>query len=183
MTMPLLYTVSFNPQPSPQGSLDVITAPHSPSLSQNPLCSAWASFQIPSSPPHIWSTAGGGHGLGVSIISSVSTGCKVEAGESRIWNGEIIFRATDQCKPLSSCTPYFSRRWKTSLLAHMQLLSIRVSELPCCTHSEQQAGARRNRRSLFDKMLDSARDGEMDSGAVQTARADLFTESCPNRHS
>lgn len=119
MTMPLLYTVSFNPQPSPQGSLDVITAPHSPSLSQNPLCSAWASFQIPSSPPHIWSTAGGGHGLGVSIISSVLTGCKVEAGESRIWNGEIIFHATDQCKPLSSCTPYFSRRWKTSLLAHM----------------------------------------------------------------
>lgn len=118
-TLSLLYTGSFTPPLSPQGSLDVITAPHCPSLSQNRLCSAWASFRIPSSPPHIWSTAGGGHELGVSIISSVSTGCKVEAGESRIWNGEIIFRATDQCEPLSSCTPYFSRRRETSLLAHM----------------------------------------------------------------
>lgn len=61
MTLSLLYTGSFTPPLSPQGSLDVITAPHCPSLSQNRLCSAWASFRIPSSPPHIWSTAGGGH--------------------------------------------------------------------------------------------------------------------------
>lgn len=53
------------------------------------------------------------------VISSASTGCKVEAGESRIWDGEIISRAADQCEPLSSCTPYFSMRRKTSFLAHM----------------------------------------------------------------
>lgn len=60
-----------------------------------------------------------GMGWASPVISSASTGCEVEAGESRIWNGEIISRAADQCEPLSSCTAYFSRRRKTSLLAHM----------------------------------------------------------------
>lgn len=75
------------------------------------------------------------------VISIASTGCKVEAGESRIWDGEIISCAADQCEPLSSCTPYISRRRTTILLAHMlPAASIYQGVRAAMLHSLRAAG-------------------------------------------
>ncbi len=91
-----------------------------------------------------------GMGWASPVISSASTGCKVKAGESRIWDGQIIPCAADQCEPLSSCTPYLSSSRKTSLLAHMLLTtSIYQGVRAAMLHSLWAAGRGQTQQEVF----------------------------------